>query len=168
MSNFNLSVTGHRPNKLWGYDYNDVHYQNLQTRFEDIVKNLLQSYDTVTMYSGMAIGVDTIFALAALHLKSEGYPVRLICAVPFVGQECRWNRQTQQLYNSIKSMADEVVVVCSGSYAPWKMQKRNEYLVDNCDELIAVWDGSSGGTGNCVSYATSKNTPMVHIVPSEV
>jgi uncharacterized phage-like protein YoqJ len=33
------------------------------------------------------------------------------------------------------------------------LQKRNEWMVDHCDLLIAVWDGSEGGTANCVRYA---------------
>jgi uncharacterized phage-like protein YoqJ len=37
-------------------------------------------------------------------------------------------------------------------YNPLKMQKRNEYMCNNADYLIAIWDGSSGGTKNCVDY----------------
>jgi uncharacterized phage-like protein YoqJ len=33
------------------------------------------------------------------------------------------------------------------------MQVRNEWMVDHCNDLLAVWDGSDGGTGNCVRYA---------------
>lgn len=29
------------------------------------------------------------------------------------------------------------------------MQKRNEYMVDLADKVVAVWDGSKGGTDNC-------------------
>ena len=33
------------------------------------------------------------------------------------------------------------------------MPTRNEYMVDLADKIIAVWDGSNGGTANCVKYA---------------
>lgn len=45
------------------------------------------------------------------------------------------------------------------------MQKRNEWMVDNCDILIAVWDKSPGGTKNCVDYAESKKKQIIYINP---
>jgi hypothetical protein len=41
-------------------------------------------------------------------------------------------------------------------------------MVDNSDLLIAVWDGSSGGTSNCVSYATIKGKQIIRIDPTLV
>lgn len=40
-------------------------------------------------------------------------------------------------------------------------------MVDRCDRLIAVWDGSNGGTGNCVKYAKEVGKPIVVINPTE-
>lgn len=63
-------------------------------------------------------------------------------------------------------MAANKVVVCSGGYAAFKMQKRNEYLVDHCDKLIAIYDGSLfGGTYNCVKYANSVSKQIIVIKP---
>ena len=44
------------------------------------------------------------------------------------------------------------------------MQIRNQWMVDNCELLIAVFDGTSGGTANCVNYAKSirKNTVVIN------
>ena len=50
-------------------------------------------------------------------------------------------------------------------YKPWLMQKRNEYMVDLADKVIAVWDGSKGGTGNCVRYAEKCGKEIIRIVP---
>ena len=33
------------------------------------------------------------------------------------------------------------------------MQARNEWMVDQATRLAALWDGSSGGTGNCFQSA---------------
>ena len=33
------------------------------------------------------------------------------------------------------------------------MQKRNKYMVDNSQYVIAVWDGSKSGTFNTLKYA---------------
>lgn len=50
-------------------------------------------------------------------------------------------------------------------YYPAKMQKRNEYMVDNSDIVIAVWDGTKGGTYNCVKYAQKLEKKIIQINP---
>ena len=45
------------------------------------------------------------------------------------------------------------------------MQKRNEYMVDLADRVIAVWDGSKGGTANCVKYAEKVGKEIIRIEP---
>ena len=38
--------------------------------------------------------------------------------------------------------------------------KRNELMVDMCDEVLAVWNGSSHGTRYTIEYAKSKNKKL--------
>lgn len=47
----------------------------------------------------------------------------------------------------------------------WLMQKRNEYMVDLADRVIAVWDGSKGGTANCIKYAEKVGKEIIKIKP---
>ncbi len=168
MKLFSFAVTGHRPNKLWGYNLNDPHYVALQTYFENTVKaKLNEGFDQIEMISGMALGVDTVFAHAAISLKNAGYPIVFTAAIPFNGQEHMWNEYTQNHYRDLLSHADTIQIVCNGEYAAWKMQKRNEFMVDRCDELIAVWDGTKGGTANCVNYAKGKK-PITIKAPNTI
>ena len=39
-------------------------------------------------------------------------------------------------------------------------QERNKQIVDNCDILLAVWDGKSHGTENTLAYARKVNKPV--------
>ncbi len=63
---------------------------------------------------------------------------------------------------------DNVVQVSEAGYAAWKMQVRNKAMVDNSDLVIAVYDGSGGGTGNCVAYAQKQGKSIITIDPREV
>ena len=45
------------------------------------------------------------------------------------------------------------------------MQKRNEYMVDNSDYVIAVWNGKPSGTENTVKYANKKNKVVLLVDP---
>ena len=51
-------------------------------------------------------------------------------------------------------------------YSPYLMMVRNKYMVDISDRGIAVWDGSKGGTANCVRYAQKIGKPLDIINPA--
>jgi uncharacterized phage-like protein YoqJ len=152
-----VSVTGHRPDKLGGYDF----YNPKRSWVRDRLKDELNRLKPSSAICGMALGVDQDFAFVCLEL---GIP--FLAAIPFIGQERIWPKESQDLYSQLLSRAYHIVVVSEGGYAAWKMQIRNEWMVDNCDTLIAVWDGTSGGTRNCVKYATKVHKHIVRIDPS--
>lgn len=156
-----ICVTGHRPNKLYGYNLSHPNYIKMKDEF----KNLLLQNNCDEAITGMALGVDTVFALAVLELKIEGYNIKLHCAIPCRDHSCKWNKESVDLYNNILKKADYVKLVSDVPYYPWVMQKRNEYMVDLAEKVIAVWDGSCGGTHNCIKYAEKKNKEIIRLNP---
>lgn len=38
-------------------------------------------------------------------------------------------------------------------------------MVDDADRILALWDGSSGGTANCVGYANDIKKPITNLWP---
>jgi uncharacterized phage-like protein YoqJ len=137
-----FAATGHRPNKLGGYGI------NVAGELRHLAMAYLFQHRPDMVISGMALGWDLAWAEAAIQL---GIPI--IAAVPFKGQESAWPAESQFTYNLVLGRSHHVEVVCDGGYAAYKMQKRNEWMVDKCTALIALWDGSAGGTANCVKYA---------------
>lgn len=140
-----IAATGHRPEKLGGYS------NTVRERLTDLAVAYLSRHNPTQVISGMALGWDTAIALAAIKLN-----IPLIAAVPFKGQESRWQLPDRERFNHILSKASDVVIVSNGGYSAAKMQVRNVWMVDHCDRLLALHDGSAGGTGNCVNYATGK------------
>jgi uncharacterized phage-like protein YoqJ len=153
-----VAVTGHRPDKIGGYNF----YASKRVWIRDQLMAKLWQLKPVSAISGMALGVDQDFAYTCVW---AGIP--FLAAIPFVGQEAIWPEESRQLYNELLSRAYEKVVVSPGGYSAKKMQVRNAWMVNHCDVLIAVWDGSQGGTGNCVAYAQSVGRPIERINPSE-
>ena len=45
------------------------------------------------------------------------------------------------------------------------MQKRNKYMVDNSQIVIAVWNGKPSGTANTVKYAREQGKTVIVIDP---
>lgn len=156
-----ICVTGHRPNKMYGYNICNEQWTKLKNKF----KQLLIENECTEAITGMALGVDTVFALAVLELKEEGYNIKLHCAIPCKNHSSKWLKESVELYNKILSKADIIKIVSNEEYKPYLMQVRNEYMVDLADKVIAVWDGSKGGTGNCVEYAKKCSKEIIRIMP---
>ena len=160
-----ICVTGHRPSKMppeYGYNINNHKWGELKEQFKRI---LLDNYCTEAI-TGMALGVDTVFALAVLELKELGCDIKLLCAIPCRNQEKAWKTEDQLLYKHILSKADKVKLVSDYEYKSFLMQIRNEYMVDLSDKVIAVWNESPrGGTYNCITYARMHNKEIINVKP---
>lgn len=156
-----ICVTGHRPNKLYGYDMTDDRWITLKEKF----KQILLDNNCDEAITGMALGVDTIFAYAVLELKDDGYDIKLHCAVPCRKFSNKWDKYNKAMYRHILHLADTVKLVSEEEYKPYLMQKRNEYMVDHSDKVIAVWDGSKSGTKNCIDYAKKVGKDIIYIQP---
>ncbi len=162
--------TGHRPNKLGG-EYDLLHPVNLniKNKIIPVVEQLIKG-GTIRFISGGALGTDQIGFWVVKSLQKKYKNIKIIVAKPFKYQEKAWkNQRTLNWYYKMLEQADEVVNVEEvtgyedtktetefGEYSSIKMQKRNEYMVDNSRYIIAVWDGSTGGTYNCLKYAKSQ------------
>lgn len=137
-----IAATGHRPNKLGGYG------PEVFERLVRLAWGYLERKNPDSVICGMALGWDMAVGQAAIEL---GIPMH--AAVPFDGQEGMWPKASQNYYRGLLSLAASVTVVSPGGYSVSKMQTRNEWMVNRADVLVALWDGSNGGTGNCIGYA---------------
>lgn len=143
-----IGVTGPRPHRLID-DY--ANKCSICTWLRNELEKKFLEYKPDTVITGVAQGFDTIAALLAID---HGIP--LIAAVPFIGQEKGWSKQAQELYNKILSHPKTIVkVICAPGVAKWKYQKRNEWIVNECDKLIGATDHQPSGTENCLNYARS-------------
>ena len=158
-----IAFTGHRPDKLpnkeTGYKLPNPTYIHVCQQIEKHLKELQPE----KIISGMALGVDQWAANIAIKLH-----IPFLAAIPFIDQEKAWPASSQKTYHNLLSKATEKVIVCEGGYAAYKMQTRNCWMVDRCDKLIAVWDGTPGGTGNCINYAKSINKKIIYIDPKKL
>jgi len=142
-----VAFTGHRPQKLGGFKLPNPIYNNVCQQIEKT--------------SGMALGVDQWAASISYKL---GIP--FIAAVPFIGQESVWATESKKIYNKLLAKAVEKVIVSDGEYSAQKLQIRNEWLCNHSDILLAIFDGSPGGTANCIKYAKSINMKIIIINPN--
>lgn len=138
-----VAVTGHR--KLARAVEPVIH-----AALQHAARRLAARYPGVTVISGMALGVDQLAALAVLGARDADFPCRLLCAVPFPGQDRLWGEFDRRVYQSILERADEVRVLHpdeprTPEEARRLLLARNAWMVEQADLLLAVWDGRPGG-----------------------
>lgn len=151
--------TGHRPDKLGGYGQ-VVTDKLIDTAFNYLVVAHGVRSDRMIdkVISGGALGWDQALAWATLRLK-----IPLIMALPFKDFDQKWPSASRGKFNLICADAAEVIYVCEEGYAPWKMQERNKWMVDHSDRVLALWNGTDGGTANCVRYAEKAGKPIINM-----
>lgn len=150
-----VAVTGHRPDKLGGYKVPNEMY-------DLVVAGLVQAFEEFKpayVLTGMALGVDQWAAEICLNM---GIP--FVAAVPFDDQDKIWPPHSKAKYQWLLAKAFQVVKVSQGPFSPQKMQARNQWMVNSAHMVIAVWNGTQGGTANCLGYANQVGK-KIHYVP---
>lgn len=160
---FRVSFTGHRPDKLPYVDENDPSCIGLKERLEETVRALIAD-GADTFNSGMALGVDMWAAEIILKLKEEFPNITLTAVIPCPEQADKWGEILQGRYNGILARCDKIITT-SPCYEKGCMLKRNKALVELCDILVAVFDGSRGGTMQTVNYARSQRKKIEMLTP---
>ncbi len=117
---------------------------------------------------GFAEGVDQFFAEAVLEKKKLNPELRLIAAIP-----------TQQRLSSLQRKAEATVlldacceiVVISEKYLPNVYEKRNRYMLERSDRVIAVYDGrEKGGTAGTIRLSRKLNKELreISVTPAKI
>jgi uncharacterized phage-like protein YoqJ len=143
-----LGITGHRPPKLGGYD--KFTNQSEQLKFK--MEIFFMEKNPAHIVSGMAQGTDQWAAEVALKLG-----IKVLALIPCTGHELMWPTDTQNYYRyllrEIEKAHGTVQYVSLKPYTTYCMHRRNQAIVSQSSEMLAVWDGTRGGTRDCVRLA---------------
>lgn len=159
--------TGHRPDKLGGYNEDNPTTQWVKNALRSVILKLIEKGATKFICGG-AQGVDTWAAEICLELRDSGHSIRVMIARPYDSHgigDGNWPIKAKVRYENIIIRADEVVIVTPGTYARYKMDLRNRYMVNNADVGVCVWNGTPGGTKNCIDYAKLRSKRLCFINP---
>ena len=153
-----VAATGHRPTKLGGYG------GNVWMSTVSLALRAIDAFEPSLIITGMALGWDQAVAEAA---GLCGVPYHAY--IPFPGQELIWPADAQASYDFYLAQAAKVRIVSQvinpGGEAGRLMQVRNRAMVDDCNLVAALWDGSPGGTANCCRYADRVGRPVANLWP---
>lgn len=152
--------TGHRPEKI-DEDINVIK-ANLE---KEIRKAIDLGYDT--FISGMAEGVDIWAAEIVLRIKEQNDNIKLICAVAYNGTEKKRTPEEQEKFHDILNRSDGAEFM-NRKYATWVFFARDEWMIDRASYVIAVYNGTGGGTEHTLKYAVEKERKIVYVNLKEI
>jgi uncharacterized phage-like protein YoqJ len=155
-----VACTGHRPDKLGGWVEGNPTHQKVARWLRQQLARLQKKHLDIHLISGMALGVDTWAVDAALQLN-----IPYTAALPFEGQEKLWPVDAQRIYKNLIMKAHTVYYVGGPGWHWSKFHARNRWMVDQSEALLAVFDGSSGGTAHCFNYAESAGRKIIRLNP---
>lgn len=154
-------ITGHRPHKF-PFDYTDRDgeaYRKYADGLYLAVKELaLDGYGL--FLSGMADGADSDFfetvKLIRSRLGKAGEAIAFEAVFPYPNKK---SGIFEREYPGVKT------TVLSPCFDRSCYQRRNEYMVDKSDLVLAVWNGErAGGTWNTIEYAEKTGKPVRYIM----
>ena len=106
--------------------------------------------------SGFAAGADLLFAEIVVELKKI-YPITLEAAIPYPGRMKTPDKSFQRLIRCC-----DTVKVHSNGYFKGCYMRRNRYMVNQSQRVIAVYDGRpTGGTAATVRHARGKDVRVI-------
>lgn len=148
-----LGITGHqyRPEVDWNWVKQEI-------------DNVFVEYGGIDRaYSSLAAGADQVFAEIALKRGAK-----LVAVIPLENYERFFDDASKQAYERLLPRAEQILLK-GGSDPEKAFFDAGKYIVDNTDELIAVWDSKPaqglGGTADIVSYARANGRPILHLDP---
>jgi uncharacterized phage-like protein YoqJ len=112
----------------------------------------------------MAMGFDIMAGEAVSFCKrAEKFKdTKLICVIPYEGQENLFEESWKVRYKNLLESADQIILI-SDRYFRGCYQKRNVFMVNNSDCVLTWWDGKSGGTKNTLNYAEKLQREIINL-----
>jgi len=144
-----ISITAHR----------DVSGQD-QSLIRSAMKRLVENQTIDAIYVGGARGGDTIALRAASEYRTGSRPWLAVVVPDTVSKQPFEASQWFHLADDVIELGNRITP--DDGFSAYQI--RNEFLVHVATSLVAFYNGKSGGTGNCVAFATSQGV-VVHTIP---
>ncbi len=165
------AIIGERPTAFkFKYNENESRCKRLKKRLHDQFALLYGQGVRRFLVGGMP-GVDQWSGeiLLKMKLEQEFQDIELVVVVPCPGHDAKWDRRSRErLAFLIQHSAEKITI--GTTPGPEHYRKKDRYLADHADCLVAVYDWESAvpcETSKTVAYAVKKPIPVICISPDK-
>ena len=156
-----IMVTGHRPQRVGGYNPNPTQ-DFVKSELERVIQKL--NNGSVELVTGMALGVDQWFCEIGLKLS-----LKVHAYLPCKGQSAKWRPAQKEHHRNLTLQCDWRLISKDTYTGPKQLLDRNTAMVNDSNIAIIVWDGKKeGGTWHAVQEIrkASHIKQAIHINPA--
>lgn len=150
---FSVAISGHQPFVLGGAS------EDLDGQLRRLAARWLARQRPYEVVTGLAAGWDMACALAALDLR-----LPLVAALAFPGQGENWPDDARAELDRVLAACDEVATI-SGGKGDGIWTRRDRWVIERGDRVLALWNGGKGGTGRALAYAESLGRSVDNLWP---
>jgi hypothetical protein len=150
-----VAATGHRWQRM------DIERSPAaEARLVALARSFLMQLQPDKAISGLALGWDTAWAIAAVELR-----IPLIVCMPGKRgqQEARWDFGDQGTHEWLVRQSVEHSWIGGDLPFPKACLSRDEYMVERASLICALWSGEPSGTGKTVAMAHAKQVGVVNL-----
>jgi hypothetical protein len=163
-----VAIVGHRPDRI----QDSVQVKDSLTKIlrlaAEVLGNPAPGSGRLRLVSALAEGADRLAAAAALEAD-----VALDAVLPFSAEEYKRDfhqAASREEFHDLLRQAESVLVLDGAAgVRDQAYEAAGKALLDNCDLLMAVWDGQlgrgRGGTREVVEDAVRRGIPVVTVSP---
>lgn len=164
-------IVGHKATRFkFGYKENYAGCKRLKKRLQEQFA-LIYEKGVRHFWVGAAPGVDMWAGEILLRMKErpayEG--IELYIVLPFEGHDVGWDERSRVRMDFLRKHCREVMVVGTKKQSPVECyQKKNEYLLEQADCMVAVYDNERSNcsdVGNMVHFAEKQGMTVILIHP---
>jgi ribonuclease HI/uncharacterized phage-like protein YoqJ len=137
-----LTVLGHRPPEMGGYDSPALDVVRGQLR--EIIEAKVELHDgALSVVSGLRLGAEMLGAEAAVQAGAS-----LVAVLPFPDPDAKWPAASRKRFATLVDAAAttltlETKVPSSTQLVAGSLRRRDSWLMRNVDEAILVWNGDA-------------------------
>jgi uncharacterized phage-like protein YoqJ len=142
-------VTGHRPDRLGGYEPN-AQSDAVRGRIEAALRAMVEVDGPLTVVSGLRLGAEQLGAEAAIAC---GLP--LVVVLPFPNPEAPWPKPSREWFAEVVAAATVAITLekkepASKQLAGASIARRDGWLARQVDAALVVWDQEDDVVGRQV------------------
>lgn len=171
---FSVGIVGHRADRI-------VDPDRARARLDEVLQSIEEALDRIAasplyqagrhplrMVSALAEGADRLAAWAALD---RGLALEVVLPFEVAEYECDFlDESARQEFRDLLGRASGTIVLDGNDdERPRAYEAAGMTLLDNCDLLIAIWDGGPGrgrgGTREVIEQAARRGMPIIVIPP---